>query len=120
MPGSYLQKRWDPKYIILLGGFLTMSSRLVPVYMSHNTMSNILDEMRSESGLSRKSDSQLIELLNNKFRLNNIRDFPVRDYVKFKRRSRGIDIVLNYEVRVPLISNLELIASFNKEVELND
>ena len=40
--------------------------------------------------------------------------------VKFKRRNRGIDIVLDYEVRVPLISNLELIASFKKEVELND
>jgi len=106
--------------ILLIGGFLTLSSRLVPLYMNHNTMSKILDKMESESGLSGKNDSQLIELMNKRFRLNNIRDFPIGENVKFTRKNRGIDIVLDYEVRVPLISNLELIASFKKEVELND
>ena len=106
--------------ILLVGGSLTMASRLVPLYMNNNTMSNVLDKMQSESGLSRKTDSQLIELMNKRFRLNSIRDFPIHEHVKFKRSSRGIGIVLDYEVRVPLISNLDMIASFNKEVELRD
>ena len=106
--------------ILVFGGLLTMASRLVPMYMDHNTMSNIMDKMQDETGLGVKTDSQLIDLMKKRFKLNNIRDFPIHEYIEFKRSSRGTDVVLDYEERIPLISNLDVIASFNKEIELRD
>ena len=106
--------------ILVFGGLLTMASRLVPMYMDHNTMSNIMDKMKDETGLGVKTDSQLIDLMTKRFKLNNIRDFPIPAHVEFKRSSRGTDVVLDYEVRIPIISNLDVIASFNKEIELRD
>ena len=106
--------------ILVFGSILTMGSRLIPLYMDHNTMSNIMDSMADEDDLGLKTDSQLIDVMKKRFKLNNIRDFPIREHVEIKRSSRGTDVVLDYEVRMPLISNLDLIASFNKEIELRD
>ena len=106
--------------ILVFGGLLTMTSRLVPLYMDHNTMSNIMDKMKDETGLGVKTDSQLIGLMAQRFKLNNIRDFPIHEHVEVKRNSLGTGVVLDYEVRIPLISNLDVIASFNKEIELRD
>jgi len=106
--------------ILVFGGLLTMASRLVPPYMDHNTMSNIMDKMQDETGLGVKTDFQLIDLMKKRFKLNNIRDFPIHEHTEFKRSGRGTDVVLDYEVRIPMISNLDVIASFNKEIELRD
>ena len=106
--------------ILVFGGILTMASRLVPLYMDHNTMSNIMDKMQDETGLGVKTDFQLIDLMKKRFKLNNIRDFPIHEHTEFKRSGRGTDVVLDYEVRIPMISKLDVIASFNKEIELRD
>ena len=106
--------------ILVFGGLLTIASRLLPPYMDHNTMSNIMDKMQDETGLGVKTEFQLIDLMKKRFKLNNIRDFPIHEHIDFKRSGRGTDVVLDYEVRIPLISNLDVIASFNKEIELRD
>ena len=106
--------------ILVFGGLLTIASRLLPPYMDHNTMSNIMDKMQDETGLGVKTDFQLIDLMKKRFKLNNIRDFSIHEHIEFKRSSRGTDVVLDYEVRIPMISNLDVIASFNKEIELRD
>ncbi|MBT4161835.1 MAG: DUF4845 domain-containing protein [Gammaproteobacteria bacterium] len=106
--------------ILLFGGLMTMGSKLAPLYMDHNTMSTIMDKMAEETGLGAKTDSQLIEMMKKRLKLNNIRDFPIQDHVEFKRSGRGTDVIMDYEVRLPMVHNLDLIASFNKEIELRD
>ena len=105
--------------ILLFGGLFTIASRLVPIYIDHNTIINILDKMQYERTLSEKTDSELMEIMRKRFRLNNLRNFPINEHVEFKRSSAGVNLVLDYEVRVPLISNLDVIASFSEEIELN-
>ena len=105
--------------ILLCGGLFTIASRLVPIYMDHNTIINILDKMQDERTLSEKTDSELMEIMRKRFRLNNLRNFPIDEHVEFKRSGAGVNLVLDYEVRVPLISNLDVIASFSEEIELN-
>ena len=106
--------------ILVLGALITMGARLGPLYMDHNTMSSIMDGMSEEEGLGSKRDSQIIDMMIQRFKLNNIRDFPVKEHVEVKRGKRGTDIILDYEVRIPMVHNLDVIASFNKEIELRD
>ena len=49
--------------ILVFGSMLTMGSRLIPLYMDHNTMSNIMDSMADEDDLGLKTDSQLIDVM---------------------------------------------------------
>ncbi|MDA1300603.1 MAG: DUF4845 domain-containing protein [Proteobacteria bacterium] len=106
--------------IIILGGSLSMGLKLVPLYMDHSTMSKVLDRMSEEEGVSTKGKKEIQDMVIQRFKLNNIRDFPVRDELEINRSGKGTELALNYEVRIKLISNLDLIASFDKTVKLRD
>lgn len=106
--------------ILLFGGAMSLGAKLVPVYMDHNTMSKILDKMAEEQGLGSRADSSIREEMRKRFKLNNIREFDLNEHLEIERHGRGTDVALDYEVRVKLVSNLDLIASFDKKVELRD
>jgi hypothetical protein len=106
--------------ILVFGGLLSVGTKLFPVYTDHSTMSNLLDKMAEEDGMGEKSKSQLYQIVTNRFKLNNIRNFKVEDSLQVNRTKNGTELILDYEVRIPVIANLDLIASFNKEVELRN
>ena len=58
--------------ILLCGGLFTIASRLVPIYMDHNTIINILDKMQDERTLSEKTDSELMEIMRKRFKLSQM------------------------------------------------
>lgn len=106
--------------ILFFGGLLTTASKLGPLYLDHNTMATQMDKMAELPGLGVKSDGELRGMLKKRFKLNNIRDFDMKQHIKFVRTGRGTDIVMAYEVRMPLISNVDIIATFDKAVQLRD
>ena len=106
--------------IILFGGLLTFLARLGPLYYDHNIMSNVLDAMGMEAGLSNRTDNDLRDMIKQRFKLNNIREFDIEEHVDFERSGKGTSIVMDYEVRMPLLGNVDMIASFNKTVSLRD
>ncbi len=106
--------------ILIFGGGMTLAARLGPLYMDHNTMSGLLDKMGDEAGMGIKSNGELKNIIKQRFKLNNIRDFPIDEHIAFERTGKGTEIVMDYEVRIPLMGNLDLIASFDKSVELRD
>ncbi len=106
--------------ILIFGGVMSLGAKLGPLYMDHNTMSTILDKMSEEPGLGSLGDGSIRDDMRKRFKLNNIRDFDLGKHVSIERHGRGTDVLLDYEVRMPLIHNLDLIAKFDKKVELRD
>lgn len=106
--------------ILVFGGLLTVGTKLFPVYMDHSTMSNLLDKIAEEDGMAEKPKSEINKIVTNRFKLNNIRNFDVDQNIQVNRTKNGTQVVLDYEVRLPVIANLDVIASFNKEVELRN
>jgi hypothetical protein len=104
--------------ILVFGGSLSMGLKLVPLYMNHNTMSSVLDAMAEEDGLAARRTNDLQQMMMQRFKMNNIREFDVKENVEIKRSSNGTEIIMDYEVRIPLVQNLDLIAAFEKSVEL--
>ena len=106
--------------IIVFGGALSIGFKVIPHYMDHNTMSKVLDSMAQEDGMAGKARHTLEDTITQKFKVNNIRDFPVKENVEIKRTKNGTEVILDYEVRMKLFKNLDLIADFNKSVELRN
>ena len=104
--------------ILVFGGALSMGLKIIPLYLDHNTMAKILDSMAEEDGMAAKSKRSLHETMIQKFKMNNIRDFPVKEEVEIKRTANGTEIVMDYEIRMNIFKNIDLIASFEKTVEL--
>lgn len=104
--------------ILLFGGILSVGTKLVPVYMNNNTIGDLMDKLSEEPDVSIKSKAEIFKILSNRMKLNNIRDFKVEQNMEVVRTKDGTTLVLKYEERVPVVGNLDLIASFNKEVSL--
>lgn len=107
-------------WVLLFGVILTLGSRLGPLYLDNNTMSGILDAVGEEAGMGGKSDRELYSILEKRFKLNQIREFDIQQHIQFERTGSGTDMIMDYEVRMPLMANIDMIASFEKTVNLRD
>lgn len=106
--------------ILIFGGTLSVSLKLVPVYMDHNTMVNILTKLADEDGVGNMRNAALRDEIKRRFRLNNIREFNIEDNIDFDRGPNGTTLLMVYDVRVPLIKNLTLVADFDERFRLRN
>ncbi len=106
--------------ILIFGSGLTLGLKLVPVYMDHQTMVSILTKMSQEGGMTIRGNNQLRDEIQRRFRLNNIRDFNLKDNIQFERDVEGITMTLVYAEQFELIHNLTLVADFNEQFRLED
>ena len=104
--------------LLVLGTVATVGTKLIPLYVDHNTISNLMDKMAKEDGLADKRKSDLVKLMGGRLKLNNIRNFPLDENIVIEKTKNGTDVILNYEVRVAFFGNVDLVASFGKEIEL--
>ena len=106
--------------LLILAAAISLGSRLIPLYLDHDTMGRIMEKMSQENGMALKGDVDLRETMRKRLKLNNIREFDLKEHVKITRSKRGAELVLDYEVRIKLFANLGLIAAFDKKVPLRD
>lgn len=106
--------------ILVFGSVITMGMKLLPLYLDHNTMSNVLDSMVDEPGLLGKRRYELEDMLKKRFKVNNVRDFNHKENLVIKKDKSGVEVIIDYEVRILLFHNVDLIVSFNKSVLLKD
>jgi hypothetical protein len=106
--------------LLIVAGAISMGSQLAPLYLDHNTMGTIMDKMSAEDGLGLRGDGDLRGIMKQRLKMNNIREFDLKENLKFDRSQRGNEMVLNYEVRIHLVRNLDMIATFDKQVLLRD
>nr|WP_282571228.1 DUF4845 domain-containing protein [Methylonatrum kenyense] len=89
--------------------------RLVPVYMESFEIGGIVSGLNDDTSLHGATHAQLRQALNRRFDVNNIRSID-RDDIQFERERDGTRVIVEYEARVPLVGNLDGVASFRKEV----
>ncbi len=106
--------------IAIFGGALTFGLKIIPPFIDHNTMSKVLDGMAEVDQLSLQRDETIKRMIRQRFKMNNVRDFDVHENVELKRSKKGVQVVMDYEVRTNLFMDVDLIASFDKSVELRN
>ena len=106
--------------LLVLASAVSLGSRVIPLYLDHNTMGTIMEKMSLENGLALESEGNIRDTMRKRLKINNIRDFDLKEHLKIDHSKVGTELVLDYEVRIELVSNLSLIAAFNKKVSLRD
>jgi hypothetical protein len=106
--------------VFVFGSLLTLGLKVVPIYTDNATIERILDGLAAEPEMGSKSTGAIDKIIKARFHVNNIRDFDYSKNLTIVRDNDGARIILDYEVRVPLVYNLDLIASFNKTVALQN
>lgn len=103
--------------VIIIGavlGAVWLSLRLIPHYIDFETMKSVMEDLPGPQ--VHEMDKRTIrDSLEKRFKINNLRSFKVRDVVKIERTSKSTVIDVAYEVREPLMFNIDLVLSFEDQ-----
>jgi len=111
-------------FLIMLcvaGFFAYVVMKLVPVYIEYFGVVKAMEQIKNEPGASQKSVEEIRRDLNVKFDLQYVdeKDIPPQA-IQLKREATGPTLRIAYEKRVPFMYNIDLVASFDKSVNLTN
>ena len=100
--------------IIMANAFVAL--KIVPTYMDHRTIQQVVDS--SIEGLKKKrmSNRKLRKAINRRLLINGIRDLK-RDDLVIKQNDKKSTIIMDYEIRKPIFYNIDAVMKFRYEAE---
>ena len=101
--------------VFLVGFALTIAFKMVPHYLDNNVIQGAIDQVGA-TGVNEQTELGIRRKLSDFFIINNIRDIDTKD-VKLVRTSRGTKIMLDYEKRVELFGNVDVVMKFHNEYD---
>lgn len=102
--------------LIVLAGFLVLIVlKLAPVYLEYFNVASSVNSLKNEPDLGQKSKEEVYELLRRRFEINDVKRVK-KDNVKISRAGPVTTIAVNYEVRIPLLGNVDFLVTFIKNV----
>lgn len=106
-------------FIIVLGVvgvFIYMAMKLIPMYTEYYSVKKALEGMATEAGMEANQPEKIKDLFFRRMDINYADDVKPEN-VKLTRKDAGWLMTVDYEVRRPLISNLDVVGHFNAEKE---
>ena len=91
--------------------------KLVPIYINYYSVVTAMQDIAEEPNAANMSESQIRNSLSRRLSVNYVRNIRPEnvDIV----RGNGVSLVVEYEVREPLIGNVDAVVSFRREQPLN-
>ena len=102
--------------LALLGFFAYVGMKLFPVYGEYYSVVQAMKGVQSEAGVAQMSPAKIEDLLFRRFYISYVESVQPEN-VRVLRKD-GLTLHVKYEVRRPLIYNLDFVASFDKSVDL--
>lgn len=109
-------------FLIVLGlvVFATyLGMRIGPIYLEYYSVVSAMNGVAKEPGSARYSPfdvrRKVLDRLYLSYSANNVRE----EHVKVLRRN-GVVLRIAYEVRKPVLGNLDVVASFDRQVRLSN
>jgi hypothetical protein len=101
--------------LVVLGCVAYIAMRLIPMYTEYYSVVNALKGVAQEPGIESMDPDRIHNLLGRRFNISYIDSIDHKD-VKIIRDTNGMRLSVNYEVRKPVVANIDLIAHFEKTV----
>lgn len=104
--------------LILVGLFLLTALKIAPSYMDNNVIVNAMEGIASNNDLADMTIAEIRESLQRTLITNGIREFSMASVVLTREGNRNY-IDINYESRVPLLYNIEIVVVFENRFDKN-
>ncbi|MBT8112981.1 MAG: DUF4845 domain-containing protein [Gammaproteobacteria bacterium] len=100
-------------FLALIGFLLMIGIKLFPVYYKGFTTQKIVEDIAVEMQGKKPTKKQLWQSIDKRININSVYGVDKNHFV-FERNKDAIDFGLDYEVRIPIIANLDAIAKFDQ------
>lgn len=99
-----------------LAFFVLLGIRLVPAYIENFKIRSAMDGVVHEPETAQKSSLEIQKMLARRLDIDDVRTIKGTD-ITVTREGRSLVLATEYEVRSPLLANIDLVVSFSERVE---
>lgn len=103
--------------LVLVIFFAYVGMRIIPLYLEYHALVNAMSQLENDPGAKAMSPPAMKTRLINSLWVNYATDNIRREHMKIIR-SDGIKLRVAYEVRRPLMGNVDVILTFDRTVVL--
>ncbi|HEY5804399.1 MAG TPA: DUF4845 domain-containing protein [Lysobacter sp.] len=100
--------------LAVAGVFIYMGMKLVPMYSEYYAVKEALRELSKESGIAQKDPGSIKDLFFRRLYISYAENVKPEN-VKIARKDSGYTMSVDYEVRRPLIANIDVVGHFTAE-----
>ncbi|MGB1747577.1 MAG: DUF4845 domain-containing protein [Pseudohongiellaceae bacterium] len=100
---------------VLLGLFFTVGLKVGPLYVDHNLITVLCQDLIDNGEANSMTVTEVRDSISSTLRINNVTDFDLNSIRLGKENGEAI-ITVAYEKRVPLIANLDILATFDESL----
>lgn len=105
--------------LIVVGFFAYVAMRLVPMYTEYYAVKQSLKGLQQEPGIANKDPGAIEDLFFRRLYINYSENVKP-DNVKLVRDGSNWKMNVNYEVRRPMIGNIDVVGKFDTTQELTN
>jgi hypothetical protein len=104
--------------IAVAGFFLLFAFKVIPLYAENRYVEAALRSLENGGEkVESMTDAEIKKKLGNFYMINNVRSEGPTKNIKIDRRSEDLLITVDYETRVPLFYNIDLVLSFQNHLD---
>ncbi|MDX1490521.1 MAG: DUF4845 domain-containing protein [Pseudohongiellaceae bacterium] len=118
---NYAQQQGFSKFgllmtLIILISVLTFGLKVLPVYIDHNYVKNLAQELVESGDAASMTLTEVRNQIGSGLRVNNVHNFDLSAITTSRNNGEAV-IEINYETRVDLVSNIDVIVSFEDRIQ---
>ncbi|SJZ83027.1 DUF4845 domain-containing protein [Novilysobacter spongiicola] len=103
--------------LAVVGVFIYMGMKVIPMYSEYYSVKQSMEGLSKQAGVAQMDPSKVKDLFFRRLYINYSENVKPA-HVKLVRKDSGYLMTVKYEVRRPLIANLDVVGRFEAEKEL--
>ena len=103
--------------LVVIGFFALLVIRLFPVYLEYFNVTSSLKAVQGEAQMESLSNAEIKTRLLRRFEVNDVAHVGRQD-IRIETEADKRKIIVAYEVREPFLGNVDLVVSFDEQVEI--
>jgi len=104
--------------IAVAGFFMLFAFKVVPLYAENRYVESALRSLETGGEeLEQMTDAEIKSKLNKFYTINNVRSIGPVENIRIERESEKAIVTVDYETRVPLFWNIDLVVSFQNHLD---
>lgn len=104
--------------IAVAGFFLIFAFKVIPLYAENRYVESALRSLAAAGEeIDEMSEMEIKQKLGNFYMVNNVRSEGPTKNIKIERESEKVLVTIDYETRVPLFYNIDLVLTFQNHLD---
>ncbi len=96
---------------------ISLTIKIAPVYLNHSKVVGMLEQLKQEAHVEKKTETEIKSSLSKRININNIDDVTQND-ISLNRQGNAFKVLINYEVVRQIYGNVSVLIEFNDEIEV--